>query len=217
MADATIQHYRTHDLHEYGLNLSTRELFLVGEDYTKVYDDAEPGVEYLMASRLIKNLRILESVNKDPILVHMKTNGGEWMEGMAIYQAIKTCASHVTIVNWTHARSMSSIILQAADHRVMMPFSHFMFHDGTFGTEGTVKQAFTEFEQLKISCEQMLEIYIERLVVTGDYTPKTARRWLRSQMDRKEEVYLDAQRTVELNLADEVLEDYDLNRLKSRA
>ena len=217
MADATIQHYRTHDLHEYGLNLSTRELFLVGEDYSKVYDDAEPGVEYLMASRLIKNLRILESVNRDPILVHMKTNGGDWMEGMAIYQAIKTCASHVTIVNWTHARSMSSIILQAADHRVMMPFSHFMFHDGTFGTEGTVKQAFTEFEQLKISCEQMMDIYIERLVGTGDYTTKTARRWLRSQMDRKEEVYLDAQRTVELNLADEVLDDYDLNRLKSRA
>lgn len=215
MADSSIQHYRTHDLHEYGLNLSTRELFLVGEDYSKVYDDAEPGVEYLMASRLIKNLRLLESYGTAPILVHMKTNGGDWMEGMAIYQAIKTCASHVTIVNWTHARSMSSIILQAADHRVMMPYSHFMFHDGTFGTEGTVKQAFTEFEQLKTDCELMMQIYIKRLVDAGEHTEKTARRWLRSQMDRKEEVYLDAQRTVELNFADEVCEDYDLTRIRA--
>ena len=42
---------------------------------------------------------------------------------MAIFDAIKICRSHVTILVYGQAESMSSIILQAADKRIMMPNS----------------------------------------------------------------------------------------------
>jgi ATP-dependent protease ClpP protease subunit len=52
---------------------------------------------------------------------------------------------------------MSSLIFLAADKRVMMPHSTFMFHDGTMAQEGTVKQFYTEYEQTKIQEDQMLQ------------------------------------------------------------
>lgn len=217
MPDAATIQYRTHDVHEFGVLVATREIFLVGEDYTRSFDDAEPGVEYLMASRFIKNLRILEQHGHGDILVHMKTCGGEWAEGMAIYQAIKTCKSYVTILNYTHARSMSSIILQAADYRAMLPYSTFMYHDGTFGTSGTVKQAHTEYEQLKLSERQMMEIYLDRAEGAPHWAGRSRsqiRKMMRNRMDRKEEVYLDADETVEHGFADIVLDDYDLTRIR---
>lgn len=203
-------------IHDYDLILKTREVFLFGrEELASDLEGEEPGVEYTMANRLIRNLRILDQASDGPILLHMKSCGGDWMEGMAIYQAIRTCRSRVVAVVWTHARSMTSIILQACDYRAMMPYSHYMLHDGTFGMHGTVKQAYTEMEELRKAQEQMMGIYIARLVETGSYTERTARRWLRAQMDRKEEVYLDAHQTVEMGLADEVVEDYDLTRIRA--
>ena len=147
-----------HDRHHFGIDIKANEIDLMGEpDYIGV-QDGEPGVEYAMANKFIKNLNIMIRSTDAPILIHMKTNGGFWEEGMAIYDAIKACPNEVCILNYTHARSMSSIILQAADRRVMMPHSTFMYHMGTMGYEGTVKQFLTEVEQLKIANEQMLDI-----------------------------------------------------------
>lgn len=212
-------HETTYDTHEYDLLIRRREIFLFGrEDYVRTdLEDQEPGVEYSMANRCIRNLRLL-SHTKSPILMHLKTNGGDWMEGMAIYQAIKTSHSFVTMINYTHARSMSSIILQAADWRVMLPYSHFMFHDGTMGFDGTVKQALTEIEQMKIACDQMMHIYLEKAVGAPFWKGKSRsqiRKWMKDQMARKEEVYVDAETTVAMGFADEVLSDYDVERLRA--
>lgn len=195
-------------IHEYDLDVEKRDIFLFGrEEYKDAYEGAEPGVEWMMANRLIKNLRILQSLSPDPILIHMKTNGGEWMEGMAIYQAIKACPNYIVILNYTHARSMSSIILQAADYRVMMPYSQFMYHDGTIGLDGTVRQFWTEAEQQKISEKQMFDIYLNKAEGAPHWEGK--KRWqikklMRARMDKKEEVYLTADETVEQGFADKV-------------
>ena len=195
--------------HEYDIDIEKRDIFLFGrEDYAHWESDlGEPGVEWTMANRFIKNIRILQSISSDPILIHMKTCGGDWIEGMAIYQAIKSCPTHVTILNYTHARSMSSLILQAADWRAMLPYSEFMYHDGTMSTDGTVKQYFTEAEQLKISHEQMMDIYLDSAEDAPEFEGKSRtqiKKFLRHQMDKKEEVYLNAKQTVNHGFADTV-------------
>ena len=110
-------------IHDYGLDVKTNHIYLTGEpDYVigvGVEDTNEPGVEFRMASKFIKNLNILQRFNEDPILIHMKTCGGDWGAGMAIYDSIKACPNRITILSYTHARSMSSLIFQAADKRVM--------------------------------------------------------------------------------------------------
>ena len=166
----------------------------------------EPGVEFAMANKFIKNLNALSSSDK-PIKIFMKTCGGYWEEGIAIYDAIALCPCEITIINYTHARSMSSLILQAANHRVMMPNSTFMFHEGTMDFSGTSKQFMTEAEQWKLASKTMLDIYVESMKGKGrmkEKTDKELRSWLTKQMNLKEEVYLDAQEAVALGFADEV-------------
>ena len=161
----------------------------------------------------------MSRMNDDPILIHLKTCGGDWQEGMAIYQAIKACPNEVIMLNYTHARSMSSLIFLAADKRVFLPYSTFMFHDGTMGYEGTVKQYLTEAEELKKSRDQMLDIYIDAMQEKGRFAGESRskiKKWLKGQMDRKEEVYLSAQEAVELGLGDAVFGAdgiYDWKRL----
>jgi len=194
--------------HDFDVDIDKRDIFLFGRE--ELYADeseAEPGVDYRMANRFIKNLRILQAISADPILVHMKTCGGDWVEGIAIYQAIKSCPNYVAILNYTWARSMSSIILQAADYRAMMPYSVFMYHDGTISQAGTLKQFWTEAEQLKASSKLMMDIYLESCEDAPEFKGMTRaqiRKKLRYQMDKKEEVYLTAEETVEHGFADVV-------------
>ncbi len=208
-------------LHEYDVDLKSNHIYLMGiESYNQGngLDGQEPGIEYIIANRFIRNFNLLMRVNPNvPILVHMKTNGGFWEEGMAIYDTIKSCPWYVTILNYTHARSMSSIIFQAANKRVMMPNSSFMFHDGTFGIEGTQKQVYSAVQFNKIADKTMLDIYSNMMNINGEFKGQgitKIKTWLRGQMDRKEDVYLTAPEAVKLGLADEVF-NYDWASLTS--
>lgn len=197
-------------IHGNNLDMQANHLYLMGEATYASHeiDGVEPGVEFLMANRFIKNMNILMRKNpKTPILIHMKTKGGFWEEGMAIYDMIKACPVPVTILNYTHARSMSSLIFQAANKRVMMKNSYFLFHDGTLGVDGTVKQVESAVEFNKLSTEIMLDIYVEAMKRKGKFSGKTRefiRKWLRDRMDKKEDVYLTAEQAVEYGLADEI-------------
>lgn len=201
-------------VHEFDIDLRSNHIYLMGIDrgYEAVPGLDEPGIEYVISKRFIKNINLCMRINPNkPIIIHMKTCGGSWEEGMAIYDAIMSCPSKVTILNYTHARSMSSLIFSAADKRVMMPNSYFMFHDGTYGIEGTVKQVRSSLDFDKKNESIMIGIYAEKMNEKGEMAGKGVtkiRKWLREQMDKKEDVFLRADRTVELGLADEIF-DYN--------
>jgi ATP-dependent protease ClpP protease subunit len=204
-------------LHEFDIDLVSNHIYLMGVDRGyEVEGLEENGIEYVISNRFIRNINICMRVSPDkPIIIHMKTCGGDYIEGMAIYDAIKSCPSKVTIINYTHARSMSSLIFQAADKRVMMPNSYFMFHDGTYGTYGTVKQVRSALDFDKNTERTMLNIYAEKMNEKGEFQDKgipKIKKWLREQMDKKEDVYLTAERAVELGLADYVF-DYNWSEL----
>lgn len=207
-------------LHEYDIDLKSNHIYLLGiEAYATGNGgnhDSEPGIEYIIANRFIRNMNLCMRVNPDkPIVVHMKTNGGYWEEGMAIYDIIKSCPTPVTILSYTHARSMSSIIFQAANKRVMMPHSTFMFHDGTLSLDGTVKQVHTSVAFSKVQDEQMMNIYIDMLKKTGKYKNRSRKfiyQWLRDQMDKKEDVYMTSAQAIEYGFADKIF-DYNWAKL----
>jgi ATP-dependent protease ClpP protease subunit len=82
-----------------------------------------------------------------------------------------------------------------------------MYHEGTWGFSGTVKQANTEIEQLNLTGERMLSIYVEAMKRNGKYSTWAKQRIkdkLISNMQKKEEVYLNDQDAVYYGLADEV-------------
>lgn len=198
-------------VHEYNVDIRVAHIYLFGEENYVLTEkeDEEPGVEYSMASRLIKNINILMRKPKvDKILIHMKTCGGDWHEGMAIYDVIKACPTPIVILNYTHARSMSSIILQAADKRVMMPHSYFMIHEGEGNLGGTEKQIRSLYEFYRRTADkQMIDIYADAMKEKGKLSKKPIsdiKKWIRKQMNDKEEFYLTAKEAVEYGFADEV-------------
>lgn len=196
-------------IHDYGLDLRANHIYLSGEEAYAHHesDGVEPGVEYLMASKFIKNLNILQRRSNKPILIHLKSCGGDWNEGMAIYDAIKACPNPITMLNYTHARSMSSLIFLAGDKRVMMPHSVYMFHQGDMEMGGTLKQFLTEAKEAQRTLDQMIDIYVDALKTQGKmktWGKKRIRDWVERAMEKSEEVYFDAKQSVELGFADEV-------------
>ena len=197
-------------VNDYGLDVEHRELFLFPrEEYSYGAEEemAEPGVDYSMANQFIKNLRLLSNMTDDPILIHLKSCGGDWIEGLAIYQAIKACRNHITILNYASARSMSSIIFCAGDYRAMMPLSSFMIHTGTLTFTGTGTQVETEYEEKKKADAIMYSIYLERLRKSEKFkgwSDKKISNWLTKVMKDKEEVYFTAEECLEYNWTDTI-------------
>jgi len=202
---------KIYDIHCFDQDYVSNTIFLYGREeqvHGMGEPVAEPGVDYMLANRFLRNLHILQhKPGEDTILVHMKTNGGWWEEGMAIHNAILTCPKKVIILNETHARSMSSLIFLAADKQVMMPDSTFMFHEGALGGEGTNKQMMAHFEQAKLSGERMLDLYVTQLKKRGKFkhwAQKRIRKMLQELMDKKEDVFLNAEEAVKWGFADEI-------------
>ena len=195
-------------IHNYNLDLKANSIYLVGEDCYA--EEEEPGVEFLMANRFIKNLNIIQRKSEKPILIILKTCGGDWTEGMAIYDAIKASLCWVTILAYAHARSMTSIIMQAADRRVMMPNADFLFHHGTMVVENTLVGAASDVRWHVTKMDVMLDIYADKRQYGThfkDQHPKTIKRRLQREMEKKQECYLTATESVDWGFADSVLGD----------
>ena len=196
-----------YDIHNFGLNADTRELFL-HPDCNIDGDDAE--VDHRMAANLIKNIRFLDSQNNKPIIIHMCTFGGSWEYGLAIYDSIKASMSVVYIVSYACARSMSSIILQAGDYRILSPNTYFMIHDGIDGYEGTNKGLISYAKQAQISYEYMLDIYMDRCksgsyFIEKDMSDLQIRNFLKKQINKNQEWYLSPQEAMQYGFADYIL------------
>lgn len=209
---------RIADIHEFGLDVEHFYVYVQGVADDPMDDYPEPGVEFRMANMLIRNLDILQGLDPDgkkAIVISMKTCGGDWVEGMAMYDAIVAVPNPVTIISYSHARSMSSILLQAANKRVLMPNSYFMYHLGTDGFEGTTKQLMSYAAFVPTSIKQMLQVYEDCLKRTphGCYSRWSRKRineMLVKKMNQKEEVYLTAQEAVRQGFADEIFTGWDV-------
>jgi len=149
--------------YDYDIHVETRTIYMgsVSVDF-----DDESGTDANMAERVIKGLHLLDlsaPTGDKPITIIMNNLGGDWYHGMAIYDAIKACKNHVTIVVYGYAMSMGSIILQAADKRTMMPNSRLMIHYGTNGYYGHTKTFIKWAEETKKIDIEMENIYMEKI------------------------------------------------------
>jgi len=152
------------EVHGHQINIGSREIYL--HSYFELEDD--PGVEYRMAAKFVKNLHILDSSGSKNILVHMHTEGGVWADGMAIFNSIRFCGSSVTILAYAQASSMGGVILQAADKRVLMPDCELMIHHGSITVDENTVAAKSHIDQNERFCGRMLQVFGER-AVNGKY------------------------------------------------
>jgi ATP-dependent protease ClpP protease subunit len=190
-------------LHDYNVYLPTRTIFVGSEEVSM--SDGESGTDSAMAEKLIKNLHLLDNRSTEPITIIMNNVGGDPYHMFAMIDAIRRCRSHVTIEVYGHAMSAGSIVLQAADRRMMSPLAVQMMHYGKWGVSDHAKTALKwakEWERVDAWVE---EWYLKRI---KEKHPEFSMKKLRAMLDH--DTFLTAQQSVYLGLADGVIgEDQD--------
>jgi ATP-dependent Clp protease, protease subunit len=185
--------------HDYKLYVPARTIYMGSE---ACVDEQESGVDALMAERFLKNLLILDTTSGDPITVIMNNVGGEEAHGMAIYDAIKNSRCKITIKVFGMAYSMGSIILQAADKRLMAPNAKQMAHYGSLAMSGhtkTVQKTIKDSEKMDKWMERM---YLARIrEKNSSYTLEALEKLL------DHDTYLTAKESVAMGLADKILSE----------
>lgn len=204
------------ELHNNWICLPKREIWIRSTAVDLVdpsVSGIEPGVEFMMATKVIMNIRALTWLSsEEPIVIHLQTCGGMFEDGMAIYDMIRSLNCRVIMINYTHARSMSSIILQAADVRFMMPHSHFMFHEGSMGVEGEMRTTVSNVEfYRKFGDKCMIDAYYDRVKDGAKFrdkkywTENRVKKYLKDQMYRHGDVFLQPEEAIEWGFADSIL------------
>lgn len=183
-------------LYDYDLYIPSRTVYMGSVESS--ITEGESGVEAVMAERVVKALHLLDQKD-EPITIIMNNPGGDWYHGMAIFDAIKACQSHITIKVYGMAMSMGAVILQAADKRIMMPNARFMLHYGYMGFEGHSKTFDKWADENKFLNKNMENIFLEKI---QELKPTFTLKQLQDMLDH--DTILSADETVALGLADEV-------------
>jgi ATP-dependent protease ClpP protease subunit len=185
-------------LYEYGIYIPTKTIISVGET------DAE------IAANLLKGLHILDNVNQDKsITIELNNVGGDEYHGMAVYDTIKACVSHVKIIGKGQIMSMGSIMFQAADERIMAPNAKQMIHYGTpvlADSDAHAKVQYKWTEECKNFSKWMEDMYLEKV---REKHPEFSRKRLIKMLDF--DTILTARQSVDLGLADKILGEEDEN------
>jgi ATP-dependent protease ClpP protease subunit len=192
------------DFHSYGINPDTREIVLMSSA-----ENPEDGITWTAANTFIKNLLLLNTMNHTNILVHQCTCGGDWNYGMSIFDAIASSPSPVILLAYAHARSMSSIIPQAAKRRVLMPNCDYMIHFGSDEYSGDGRSFVAEGKQCDRCDNRMIDIYTAKCTKgpffrRNKYSKERIREYLRRQMNTAREWYMTPEEAVDKGFMDGV-------------
>lgn len=194
------------DIHNYNIDVENREIYL----HSYFADSDEPGVDYRSAIIFQKNLRYLNLVSLDPILVHMHMPGGDWQDCLGIYDTIKSSKSKVVIVAYAKVESSSTVLLQAADLRILSPNTNFLIHYGSISVDNEHKAALSMVQWSEKESQKMIDIFTEKCINSRVYKEKNwkrtiAKKHIVHQLATKRDWILTAEEAVDYGFADGIL------------
>lgn len=156
--------------------------------WTWEYKESETSAKYFKKA-------LAEVSESDTIELHINSYGGSVKEGVAIYNLLKQkkCKEIVAYVDG-FAYSIASVILQAADRRIMGLGTSLLIHNMWLSISGNAEDLRKAADDLDVLMESNRQIYLERANVTEEE--------LIDMMNK--ETYLTPDQAVEMGFADEV-------------
>lgn len=156
--------------------------------WTWEYEESKTSAEYFRKA-------LAEIPETDTIELHINSYGGSVKEGVAIYNQLKQkkCKEIVAYVDG-FAYSIASIILQAADRRVMGLGTSLLIHNMWLAVAGNAEDLRKAADDLDVLMESNRQIYMEKVNITEDELIEML----------NTETYLTPQQAVEMGFADEV-------------
>lgn len=195
------------NIHDYNIDIENREIYL--HSYITEESD-EVGVDYRSAIVFEKNLRYLNILSLEPIMVHMHLPGGDWQDCLGIYDAIKASKSKVAIVATAKVESSSTVLLQSADLRILSPNTNFLVHYGSISVDNEHKAALSMIHWSEKESEKMINIFTEkciksRIAKEKNWSKLVVRKHIVSQLATKRDWILNAEEAVYYGFADGIL------------
>ena len=194
------------DLDFNGYIRHTREMFLLPLES----EDSE--VVTKTATHFLKNLRLLESDSKNPIILHSFSLGGDWYDGMVIYDAIKYSACKFVVISYGIAASMASLIPQAAypeGKRISMPNCDWMIHEGYTATQGTYRQVLSGAQWDTILRARTYQMYTEPCMQTGEFfnnkKQSQVKSYIRRKLESKEDWWMSSEDSIKYGFCDHIV------------
>lgn len=213
------------NIHDYNIDIDNRELYL----HSYISDEnEESGVDYRSAIVFEKNLRYLNLLSLDPILVHMHLPGGDWQDCLGIYDSIKSSKAKVAIIASAKVESSSTVLLQAADLRILSPNTNFLIHYGSISVDNEHKAALSMVHWSEKESEKMIDIFTEKCMNSSmckskNWKKMIVRKHIVTQLATKRDWILTAEEAVHYGFADGILGskkypniDYIKNTLKKK-
>lgn len=161
--------------------VKSREIFAFGE------------IDSDFAKKLSKDICHLRALKKDPLTIYLSSPGGEAEFGLGLYDLIQSLEFHVTIIGLGEVASAATVVLQAADKRILTANTIMLLHGLTISAENTIPNLETFLKTSKFSQECMLDIYASRSNLTKAN--------LKSRLQR--DWYLSSNEALELGFIDE--------------
>lgn len=144
-----------------------------------------------------------EIKTKSNINIHINSVGGDFYAGLAIYNRLKSLNSNITTINDGLAASAASIIFQAGKTRKMNSGSNLMIH----GVSGFLYDYYN-IEQLRTIIKQFSA---HNNAAIGVYSERSGKTKEECKSLMSGETWLTGQEAVDAGLADEIIENKDIN------
>lgn len=156
--------------------------------WTWEYTESETSAEFFRKA-------LAEIPENATVELHINSYGGSVKEGIAIYNQLKQkkCKEIVAYVDG-FAYSVASVIMQAADRRIMGLGTSLLIHNMWLSVAGNAKELRKAADDLDVLMESNRQIYMERVNITEDELIEML----------NNETYLTPEQAVEMGFADEV-------------
>lgn len=156
--------------------------------WTWEHEESKTSAEYFRKA-------LAEIPETDTIELHINSYGGSVKEGVAIYNQLKQkkCKEIVAYVDG-FAYSIASIILQAADRRVMGLGTSLLIHNMWLAVAGNAEDLRKAADDLDVLMESNRQIYMEKVNITEEELIEML----------NAETYLTPQQAVDMGFADEI-------------
>ena len=156
--------------------------------WTWEYTESETSAEFFRKA-------LAEIPDSATVELHINSYGGSVKEGIAIYNQLKQkkCKEIVAYVDG-FAYSVASVIMQAADRRIMGLGTSLLIHNMWLSVAGNAAELRKAADDLDVLMESNRQIYMERVNITEDELIEML----------NNETYLTPEHAVEMGFADEV-------------
>ena len=194
-------------IHVYNIDVANREIYL----HSYHGDEEEGGVDYRSAVTLEKNIRYLNTLSLEPILIHMHLPGGDWQDCLGMYDTIKFSKAKIIILAYAKAESCSGVLLQSAHLRILMPNTNLLIHYGFLSLDGEhSKAAASSIEWNERECRKMIDIFTDRCMNSPvckhkNWKKMMVKKHIESQLNNRCDWILTADEAVQYGFADGVL------------